>query len=95
MAQQDSSLTLNEYKQIGSLLAELKGRRILEGEMLDKEYYYRSIIGDYQNNIRLADAQIKNLQQNIEAVEPAWYDHFWVGTAIAGLVVSGIYLLGK
>lgn len=95
-AQQDSTeLRLSEKKQISGLLYELEYRRTESNIFLDKESVYKSLIKDYQNNEELYKQEIKNLELNIEAVKPSWYDNFWTGAAVAGIVVSSIYLLTR
>lgn len=96
LAQQDSTkLSLAELKQTVGLLTELQGRRELDATFLDKEAVYKNIIEGYQNDEELYKQQIENLKLNIEAVTPAWYDNFWTGAAVAGLIVSSIYFLAR
>lgn len=95
-AQQDSTkLSLAELKQIVGLLPELQKRRELNATFLDKEAVYKNIIEGYQNDEELYKQQIENLKLNIEAVKPAFYDNFWFGAAVAGLVVSSIFFLTR
>lgn len=95
-AQQDSTkLSLAELKQTVGLLTELQGRRELDATFLDKEAVYKNIIEGYQNDEELYKQQIENLKLNIEAVKPAFYDNFWFGATVAGLVVSSIFFLTK
>ena len=95
-AQQDSTkLSLLELKHTAQLLIELEARRYESDSFLDKENIYKNIIKDYQNDQELFNQQIENLELIIEAVTPAWYDHFWIGAAITGIVVSSIYFLAK
>ena len=77
------------------LLTELQGRRELNATFLDKEAVYKNIIEGYQNDEELYKRQIENLKLNIEAVTPSWYDNFWTGAAVAGLIVSSIYFLTR
>lgn len=96
MAQQDSTkLSLSELKQIAGLLPELQKRREVNVTFNNKEAVYQSIIEGYQNDEELYKRQIENLKLNVEAVTPAWYDNFWTGAAVAGLVVSSIYFLTR
>lgn len=53
------------------------------------------MIKTYQADEELYKNQIENLKLNIEAVTPSWYDNFWTGAAVAGLVVSSIYFLTR
>jgi len=82
-------------KQTVGLLTELQGRRELDATFLDKEAVYKNIIEGYQNDEELYKQQIENLKLNIEAVKPAFYDNFWFGATVAGLVVSSIFFLTK
>jgi len=96
LGQQDSTkLSLLELKHTAQLLIELEGRRIENATFIDKESVYKSIIEGYQNDQELYKQQIENLKLNIEAVTPSWYDNFWTGAAVAGLVVSSIYFLTR
>lgn len=96
LAQQDSSsLTVRELQQTLRLLNELEYRRTESNIWMDKESVYKSLIQSYQNGEELFRKEIKNLELNIEAVKPAWYDNFWTGAAVAGIVVSSIYLLTR
>lgn len=96
LAQQDSSsLTVRELQQTLRLLNELEYRRSEANIFLDKESVYKSLIQNYQNNEELYKKEVKNLELNIEAVTPAWYDNFWTGAAVAGLIVSSIYFLAR
>jgi hypothetical protein len=96
LAQQDSTdLTLSELKLTLSLLTELEYRRAQDGLFTNKESIYKSIIEGYQNDQELYKQQVENLKLNIEAVTPAFYDNFWFGAAIAGIVVSSIYFLAR
>lgn len=96
LAQQDSSaLTLQELKQISSLLTEVEFRRAQYATFIDKESVYKSIIEGYQNDQELYKQQIANLNANIEAVKPSWYDNFWTGAAVASVVISSIFFLTK
>ena len=96
LAQQDSTkLSLSELKQIAGLLPELQKRRETNVTFLDKEAVYKNIIKGYQNDEELFKQQIANKNAEIEAVTPAWYNNFWTGAAVAGLVVSSIYFLAR
>lgn len=96
LGQQDSTkLSLLELKHTAQLLIELEGRRYEANTFLDKERVYQSIIEGYQNDQELFKQQIENLELNIEAVTPAWYDNFWTGAAVAGLIISSIYFLAR
>ena len=96
LAQQDSTkLSLSELKQIASLLPELQKRREANFVFKDKEQIYQGMIKTYQADEELYKNQIENLKLNIEAVTPSWYDNFWTGAAVAGLVVSSIYFLTR
>lgn len=96
LAQQDSSsLTVRELQQTLGLLNELEYRRTESNIWMDKESVYKSLIQNYQSNEELYEREIKNLELNIEAVKPAWYDNFWTGAAITGIVISSIYFLTR
>ena len=96
LAQQDSSsLTVRELQQTLRLLNELEYRRTESNIFLDKESVYKSLIQSYQNGEELFRKEIKNLELNIEAVKPAFYDNFWFGSAITAVVISSIYFIAK
>ena len=96
LAQQDSSsLSVSELQQTMRLLSELEFRRAESNIFFDKESVYKSIIKDYQNGEELYKREIKNLELNIEAVKPAWYDNFWTGSAVTAIVISSIYFLTR
>ena len=96
LGQQDSTkLSLLELKHTAQLLIELEGRRYEVNQFLDKERVYQSIIKGYQNDQELFNQQIENLELTVEAVTPSWYDTFWVGAAVASIIVSSIYLLTR
>lgn len=96
LAQQDSTeLRLSEKKQISGLLYELEYRRTKDNIWMDKESVYKSIIKDFQNGEELYKQEVKNLELNIEAVRPAWYDNFWTGSAVTAIIISSIYFLTR
>jgi hypothetical protein len=96
LAQQDSSnLSLSELKLTAQLLTELQYRRDQEDIFNQKEKLYSGIIQNFQSNEKLYDSKIENLELMIEEVKPGWYDHFWVGATVAGIVVSSIYFLAR
>lgn len=95
-AQQDSSkLELFELKQISGLLIELAECRELSATAFEKEALYKDLIKDYNENEQLYEQQIKNLEQLNESIKPAWYDTFWVGASVAGIVVATIAFLTR
>ena len=96
LGQQDSTkLSLLELKHTAQLLIELEGRRYEVNQFLDKERVYQSIIKGYQNDQELFEQQIDNLELTVEATKRSWYDTFWVGAAVASLVVSSFYFLTR
>ena len=96
LGQQDSTkLSLLELKHTAQLLIELEGRRYEVNQFLDKERVYQSIIKGYQDGAELYQKEIDNLELTVEAVTPSWYDTFWVGAAVASLVVSSFYFLTR
>lgn len=96
LAQQDSSkLSLSELKLTAQLLTELQFRREQEDLFNQKEKLYSGIIQNFQSNEKLYTSKIDNLELVIEEVKPEWYDHFWIGAAVAGIVVSSIYFLAR
>jgi magnesium-transporting ATPase (P-type) len=96
LAQQDSTkLSLSELKQIAGLLVELQARREQSITWFDKESIYKNIIRNYQRNENNYKQQINLLQENIETSKPAFYDRFWVGSAVTAIVFSIFILLSK
>ncbi len=95
-AQQDSTkLSLSELKQTAGLLIELQKKREQKSIWADKEAFYKSMLENYDRIDERYQRQIKNLKLNLEAVTPAWYDHFWFGAAVTGIIVSSIYFMVK
>lgn len=77
------------------MLPELQMRRKLDVEQANKEDFYKSLIQEYQDDQEQYKQKEKLLKANIEAVTPSWYDHFWIGAALTGVVISSIYFLAK
>ncbi len=95
-AQQDSTkLSLAELKQISGLLVELAECRELNVVASEKESFYQNLVKKYDENEQLYEQQLANKNAEIEAVTPAWYDNFWTGSAITGLIISSIYFLTR
>lgn len=90
---QDSTLSLYELKAIAKYLPELHERRLLDAEQINKESFYKSLIQKYQDDKEQYQKKEKLLEANIEAIKPAWYDHFWIGSAITGIVAFTTYLI--
>lgn len=96
LAQQDSiKLSLAELKQTAGLLTEVEYRRDESLVFKEKSAVYQSMIKEFQSNEQRYEQQIKNLNLTIEAVKPSWYDHFWVGAALTGIIISGIFFIAK
>ena len=96
MAQQDSTkLSLAELKQTAGLLTEVEYRRDEAQIFGEKSTVYENMIKAFQSNEGRYEQQIKNLNLIVEESKPSWYDHFWTGAAITGLIVSSIYFLAK
>lgn len=96
LAQQDlTKLSLAELKQTAGLLTEVEYRRDESLVFKEKSTVYESMIKEFQSNEQRYEQQIKNLNLTIEAVKPSWYDHFWIGAALTGVIVSSIYFLAK
>ncbi len=96
LAQQDSTkLSLSELKQTAGLLVELQKKREQKSAWVDKEAFYKSMVKNYEQVEDRYKMQIDNLKLNIEAVKPAWYDHFWIGSALTAIIISSIFFLAK
>lgn len=95
-AQQDSTkLSLAELKQTAGLLTEVEYRRNEAQIFEEKSDVYEDMIKAFQSNESRYEEQIKNLNLAIEVSKPSWYDRFWIGAAVAGLIVSSIYFFAK
>lgn len=96
LAQQDSTdLSLAELKQTAGLLTEVEYRRDESQIFKEKSAVYEDMIKAFKSNELRFEEQIKNLNLVVEESKPSWYDHFWIGAAVTGLVVSSIYFLAK
>lgn len=95
-AQQDSTnLELKELKQVSQLLVEVEYRREQSRIAIEKENLYRDLIADYSKNEELYEQKLENKDAEIEAVKPAWYDTFWIGSAVTGIIISTVYFLSR
>lgn len=96
MEQPDSTeLTLSELKQTLGLLTELEFRRQQNVQNIAKENIYKNIIKDYEANQELYKQKIINLESALGITKPAWYDSFWFGAGVTGLVFTTIILIAR
>jgi hypothetical protein len=95
-AQQDSSkLSLAELKQTAGLLTEVEFRRDEAQIVQEKINVYEGMIKHYQENESDYEQKLRNQELINENSKPAWYDHFWVGSTVVGIVLTTIFLFAK
>lgn len=88
-------LPLSKALLVSQLLYELESRR--EKGKIDKEIF--NIIPRLKTNyvdLRTDHFELQdNVNKIIDALEQPWYDHFWVGAGVTGMILTALFVLAS
>ena len=91
-AEQVKNFATLELQNISKLLTELLYWRDAEDLLLDEVNHLKMALYSSENTVVNRDKVIANLKTEIEIIDPPWYDHFWVGAGVTGIILTALFV---
>lgn len=80
--------SLLELRTISDYMKELEYRRTQDSLYKQQISIYESVMIDFNNKEKMYLQKVDNLEKEVKAATPPWWDHFWIGN-ISGVAITG------